>query len=363
MSRMEKILETSSATTDIPCIDHFRDKTLVLFGASSDGISAFNRLSSNNINIDYFCDNDPQKWGKKLCGIEIIPPRKLAEMNRETNIIVSSMYFSEIAVQLKNENFKNVYDIRAVKPSAFAKFFDRDYIIENSENILELYSLLSDERSKKVLENIINYRLTFDPLYIQAIISKDQYFPSDIVTLNSQEVFVDGGAFTGDTISNFAKATNNEFFKIFAFEPDYRNYESLKKYIEEKGLTEKVIPINYGLLDKSTKMSFLSSEIGSSSQINNSGSVTVNTVSIDEYLKNENITYIKMDIEGAEIPALLGAKNTIIRNEPKLAICVYHKPNDLWEIPLLIKSFVPRHKIYLRHHSGSILESVCYAIG
>ena len=72
-------------------------------------------------------------------------------------------------------------------------------------------------------------------------------------------------------------------------------------------------------------------------------------------------TFIKMDIEGHEIPALYGVKNTIIKHKPKLAISIYHKGSDLWEIPLLIKSWIPEYKMYIRHHSANFCDTVLYA--
>ncbi|EOS66974.1 FkbM family methyltransferase [Oscillibacter sp. 1-3] len=94
------------------------------------------------------------------------------------------------------------------------------------------------------------------------------------------------------------------------------------------------------------------------------GEIVVPVATIDEIVEKENpkVTMIKMDIEGSELEALKGAKKTIQRNKPKLAICIYHKPEDMLEIPLYIKSLVPEYKLYVRHHSNSNVETVLYAV-
>ena len=85
-------------------------------------------------------------------------------------------------------------------------------------------------------------------------------------------------------------------------------------------------------------------------------------VPLDDVLKNKKVTFVKMDIEGAEPQALRGAENIIRTQKPRLAICIYHDLKHLWEIPFYIKNLVPEYKIYLRHHTNLEYETVCYAI-
>lgn len=87
-------------------------------------------------------------------------------------------------------------------------------------------------------------------------------------------------------------------------------------------------------------------------------------MTIDEAIDpGDRVTTIKMDIEGSELEALKGARETIRRDKPKLAICIYHKTEDLWEIPLYIKSLIPEYRFYIRHHGPSgLYDSVLYAV-
>ena len=106
-------------------------------------------------------------------------------------------------------------------------------------------------------------------------------------------------------------------------------------------------------------MHFAESEAGSC--VAETGMSIIQGIALDEIVKDENITFIKMDIEGSELKALEGARNTIIRNKPKLAICIYHKPEDIIEVPFYLLSLVPEYKFYIRHYSSCLWETVLYA--
>lgn len=119
----------------------------------------------------------------------------------------------------------------------------------------------------------------------------------------------------------------------------------------------------YGLHEKRVRLSFANDNVVFASHIVGEGEGTscIDCVSLDEIIGVDDVTFIKMDIEGAEIPALKGARKTIIRNKPKLAICIYHKPDDLWEIPELIHSFVPEYKFYIRHYGPRCRGTILFA--
>ena len=101
----------------------------------------------------------------------------------------------------------------------------------------------------------------------------------------------------------------------------------------------------------------------SDSMIAETGETCIEVMPIDEAVDpSQRVTYIKMDVEGSELESLKGAKRTILKDRPKLAICIYHKPEDMLTLPLYIKSLVPEYKLYLRHHSGTESETVLYAM-
>lgn len=148
------------------------------------------------------------------------------------------------------------------------------------------------------------------------------------------------------------------FKQIYSFEPEESKY---KDYFEISSKYDNIQLLTCGLWSKRDVLRFNAVNDGSSG-VSENGIVEIPVISIDELLDGKPVTFIKMDIEGAELEALKGAQETIKKYKPKLAICVYHKPLDIVEIPLFLKQLVPEYKIYLRHYNISMYETVCYAV-
>ncbi|ONI42518.1 hypothetical protein AN640_07245 [Candidatus Epulonipiscium fishelsonii] len=186
-----------------------------------------------------------------------------------------------------------------------------------------------------------------------------QYF-DDIVKLSQNEVFVDLGGLTGETSIEFAKRTNYTYKQIYIFEPDPLNYEKTINNIDNLNL-KNVEVFNLGGWSEKDTLSFASNGTGQS-KIDNEGTYKINVDSLDNVLGDTPVTFIKMDIEGAELEALIGAKEIIKKYKPQLAISIYHKPEDIFEIPLYIKSLVPEYKFYIRHYGWNAnAETILHA--
>ncbi len=194
----------------------------------------------------------------------------------------------------------------------------------------------------------------------------NQYFDLEELHLTEDEVFVDAGCFNGDDVLRFKHATNQKYFKIYAFEPDKENYEHCIKQLQD---CQNLEMVNAGVWSTTRELSFSNMATGSShieesekeysdGQLSNQ----IKVFSLDDYIGENKVTYIKMDIEGAELEALKGARNIIEKFRPKLAICVYHKAEDIDEIPEYIRKTAPFYRLYLRHYSLGELETVLYAI-
>jgi FkbM family methyltransferase len=239
--------------------------------------------------------------------------------------------------------------------------FDFSYILENQRLFENIYNSLADKISKDVLINYINCKLTINLSYLQNITSFPQYFPDDLPAFypSSNDVFVDGGAYDGDTLRLFlSKVKTGKCKKYYAFEPEQANYEKLSAYVKHQNLAF-VEPAKVGLWSHKGTLSFLG-EMGTSSAISQAGEIKIDVNTIDNL--ETDVTYIKMDIEGAEFEALKGATKTIRTKKPKLAISIYYHPQHLTEIPLFIKSLCPDYEFYLRIHSFYTRELVLYAV-
>ena len=188
----------------------------------------------------------------------------------------------------------------------------------------------------------------------------DQYFGPDFIRYEPEEVFVDAGCCNLRSCLALREHCKR-VKKVYAFEPDPENYQVCLRNREKYKFPEvELLPC--GVWSERTTLHF-SAGNAASSCISEEGDSCIRVMPIDEAVDpNERVTFIKMDIEGSELEALKGAKNTIQRDKPKLAICIYHKPEDMTEIPLYIKSLVPEYKLYIRHHSNRYGETVLYAV-
>lgn len=236
-------------------------------------------------------------------------------------------------------------------------------LMKNISRYDMVYSLMSDEKSRFVFLKEIQYRIFPDNGFLESMADNedDQYFDSDIIQCDENEIFVDCGGFIGDTVLSYMSHCG-KYKKIYVYEPSKDNLVQCRQNLESY---ENIVIRNCGVGENCAELSFggkssSSSFMGICSTDDNADKVEI--VSLDANI-TEPVTYIKMDIEGFEIPAILGAKNHIKNNSPKLAICTYHIISDMWEIPLLIKNINPDYRFYMRHYRADVnWETVVYAV-
>ena len=230
------------------------------------------------------------------------------------------------------------------------------YLKQNIDNYKKAYSLLEDEYSKEVYLNRI--KEAYLECDISQIVSSEdeEYFDKEII-LAKDEVFVDCGGFDGETAARFANRVNGKYKKIIIFEPE----EPKKELIQRNLSGYKYDFYSYGLWSSDTILKF-DARGDCASSIDELGDTEIAVKTLDGMIFQDAPTFIKMDIEGAETEALKGCRKIIEEYKPKLAICIYHKPEDLFEIPIMIKEMCPEYKLTIRQYANSRFETVCYAV-
>jgi FkbM family methyltransferase len=183
------------------------------------------------------------------------------------------------------------------------------------------------------------------------------------VRLSDHEVFVDCGAFDGDTLRELVRRKGDRFDGFIAFEPDPANFRALEASLEclPPGTRERIVARCIAVHSNRETLRFSSAD-GVGSAVAGSGDIEVEADSLDALLAGVNPTFIKMDIEGAEPSALRGATATLRTKAPTLAICLYHARQHLWELPKAIREANPEYQIFLRRHSDECWETVAYAL-
>ncbi|MCR5012743.1 MAG: FkbM family methyltransferase [Lachnospiraceae bacterium] len=253
--------------------------------------------------------------------------------------------------ELKQQD--GVDEKKVISPEEFYKDYADYYVLVNS--MAANGEIVSELKAHGIPdEHIINLRECYENA------CDIQYFDKNIVKSSGKEVFIDGGCYDGRTVLQFAKWCEGDYEKVFSFEPDPDNFELAKRRMDNAALNN-VNLYNKGLWNECTELHFA----GSGSQgarIMEDGGITIHTATVDEIVAGGKVTFLKLDVEGAEYNALLGAEQTIRKWHPKLAVSIYHKPGDIFELPEVIMSMSDDYKFWLRHYQLSINETILYAI-
>lgn len=226
--------------------------------------------------------------------------------------------------------------------------FDYDYLLRYEHELERVYNNLADEKSRQTFLDFCDYSLSGKIDYLMDC-TIDKAEAVKLLNLSQNEVYLDLGAYNGDTVREFIELTHNRYQKILAVEPDGKNFVKLQKNTLEY---PEVSCLNYGVWREQSRL-FFNSKAGRNSSLVADGSKSVECLSIDDiqnkYPANK-ISLIKMDVEGAEKQALEGAAKTLGEQKPKMLVSAYHRNEDLFLLPDLIWKSNPRYEIYLRHH-------------
>jgi FkbM family methyltransferase len=225
----------------------------------------------------------------------------------------------------------------------------------NAEHYRRVHDRFADDLSREIFRKLVAFRYTSDIQFLAGFTQNEhnQYFEAFLGLLPDGEVFYDVGCFDGATSLVFASRYPG-YRAIEAFEPEEANWQVCSRALAR---LEHARLHRFGLASKSTTVSFKAD--GSASAIEARGAQTVNVVALDS-LSLEAPTFLKVDIEGGEPDCLAGARETIARHRPALAIAVYHYTTGsapFWQVPEQVLGLRDDYDVYLRHYTESIYET------
>ena len=350
-------------------------REVLIFGAGNFGRKALRALQSHGYEVQGFLDNNPALHGKEVEGIPVISIKEGWKRHGDSVGVVVAIYFGEAKdtmgeriAPLKQAGFSRVAHFGHLAwkyPEGLLPHYSLDLpsnLIPKKTRIIEGFSLFHDLTSLRHFVDHVEWRLTLDFDLLPRPVSQTIYFHEDLITENPEEFLIDGGAFTGDTLKIFLQGFGRKgFYKVLCFEPDPRNFQTLREtaasLVIEKGHIE-VYPFALG--DAVTEIRVETSG-GPSSRVG-FGETNISCRMIDEFSTEEfSPTFIKLDIEGYELPALRGAIRTIREKAPVLAVSAYHKQDDLWELPLEIHAMQPAYEFRLAPHVADGWDLVLYS--
>lgn len=327
---------------------------IVMYGMGDGAEKIMRVMETYGLKPAEFMASDEFVRGHSFKGYRV---KKLSEIEEQYADFVVVVCFGTALPEVM-ENIERISQRHRVVapdvPVVGGGLFDGDYISDHEYEIMKLRMLLSDDASRDTLDALMKYRITGDISVLRSCETPKEEAYS-LLNINDRETYLDLGAYNGDTVEEFLKLTGKRFTKIYALEPDRRNYSKLRRRHYALG-SEIFEPINAAAWSSDTKLVF-NSRAGRNSSLCDTPSaqtagrgIETEAKSVDSLLGGKPATLIKYDVEGSEREALAGSEQTIKKYKPRLIVSLYHRTEDLIELPLYIKELNPDYKLYLRHH-------------
>ena len=335
---------------------------IVLYGAGRLGRKAASALRQGGVTPLAFADNAPELDGTALDGIPVCSLPEAARRWREEALFAVSTFRPDqggVGARLQELADLGCRQATTFLPIAWKcpgvlPHFGADLpatLLMHAADMARVASLWCDDISRETFRGELAWRLRAD--FAQAPDPRpDQYFPRDILRPDPGESFLDGGAFDGDTLRHAPWP----FSRVLAVEPDPASAARLR------AMGGPELDVREAMLGRTRGVARFNGTGTMASRRSESGALEVPVTTIDELVAGERPTFIKLDVEGDELEALEGARETLKRSRPVVAVCLYHRPEDLWTIPLYLSQVLPGHRLYLRVHAWDGFELVAYAI-
>lgn len=350
--------------------------SLVLFGAGHLGMKTLAGLRKIGIEPLAFADNNSKLWNSRIEGIEVLSPQDAAHKYGSNAAFVITIWRA-LGGDRQAQRREQLIKLGCQKVASFGQLFWKypdvfmpHYCLdlphkfhEHRDELRKAFYLWSDDDSRRGYLAQLRFRLLMDFNELPSPVLHPQYFADDLFDLLPNEMFIDCGAYDGDTIKEFLHRRGLSFNEIIAFEPDPVNFQNLQEYTSSLvgSIKDKITCLQLAVGANKGKLRFEAKGTVQSA-VTETGDLVVDCVPMDEFLVNKMPTFLKMDIEGAEVDAMIGVREVLQKARPTLAICVYHRPDHLWRIPLIIDSISNDYHFYLRPHDEEGWDLVCYAI-
>lgn len=329
---------------------------VVVFGAGGRGREALAALAAHGVTVAAVADNDPRKHGTLLDGVPVVPADALPDMGLP--VLVASTYEKEITAQLGRLGLTGPFYFRTDALDDLVATLKA-----HLPAIEAIYDRLADDASRGMY--LQNVRL-LTALHEGAVrISPYAQYDHPLVPARPGDVILDVGGMFGETASFFAEKLGRDC-AIYTFEPSPRHQDHIRNSIRPYAGVIEHVP--YGAWSCPTTLRFNSDfpeDDPGSHRVADDGPEEIEVIALDDFVAARGLSrvdLIKMDIEGAELEALTGARETIARFLPKLHISLYHKPSDCWDIFDCINGIDDRYTYYVGHHSAMHTETVLYAL-
>ena len=344
---------------------------IVLAGTGQVGRLAVDRLRRAGIEPLAVTDNDAHRWGTDLAGIRVLPPAEAVDRYAADSVVVATLFNPDpVLAQFQAAGCERVVPWTWLAwhyHEQFLPYFGLDLphgMLAARDRVQWLHDLLDDDDSRTSLVEQVRWRLDLDPGALSPPSpSEDTYTLPGRLTPSPDDVFVDCGAFDGDTVRLLLEHTGGRARAIVALEPDPVNAARLSAMVERlpRDVRERVVVHQVAAGAQAGTARFRASG-SAGSGVSDGGEIEVPVVSLDTLLTGTDATYVKMDVEGAELDALAGARHLIAAGTAAWAVCTYHAADHLWTVPMHFAAAGDRYRHHLRRYAADCWELVHYAV-
>ncbi len=319
---------------------------IALYGMGNGTDMVMEKLSEIGVTAAEVFASDEFVRGHSFRGYKVIKYSEVCEKYDDFVIVVCFAVHDEaMLAKIKSMSEKHTLFAPNV-PIVNDGVFTREFIAENDAAFEKAYGLLADDFSRQSFIDVLNFKVSGKVEYLFNCQKEKMSIYSEYLKLSDDEIFMDLGAYDGDTVREFLQATDGKYSSIIAVEADSKNY---KKLTDKTSDVERITTLNLAAWNKKESL-FFEKKKGRNSKLSAAGKVEVQADSVDNILAGEKITVLKMDIEGSEENALCGAAQTIKKHKPKLYVCAYHRNDDMFRLPMKINELCGDYKIYFCHH-------------
>jgi len=352
-----------SVTSDLWSYLHETTKTVVMYGMGNGADKILAACAQKGIEVADFFASDGFVRGHTFHGKPVLSWSAIKEKYGAENVIVLLSFGSsredvlELIARVAGEAELYAPDV----PAFGDGLFDDAYFLEHQDELEQAYGLLSDEESRRIFENVISFKLSGRLEFLYDAESDMECALRELVRPSALGAVADLGAYNGDTVRELLDAANGSIRSVYAMEPDARNQKKLQAYAERETRAE-VIPIFAGAWSSSEVLRFDASGNRNASFGENRSETLgdrpvkwkeIHAEPLDAVLNGATVDYIKYDVQGAEREAILGSKKTIGQCFPALMVSLYHRNEDLFDLPLLVHDLFPSYnRYYLRRKRG-----------
>lgn len=340
---------------------------LFLYGAGHFGGVAAAALRRRGTAPTAFLDRDPGKRGREWAGLPVLSLDDLPPHGVGKALVVVTVYNCiPVLRELANRGIEAITYAQLATAlgeplTPYCGIQDPAVLWQNESDIRAVMDLWADDESRQEYLAQLMWSLNLDPFRLPTPRpAHDTYFEPSIIHFRKAEVFVDCGAFDGDSVAAFRQRCP-DYKAVVALEPDPKNRAHfVQRFGGEAAMTaDRIRVLPYAASDRREKVTF--AVTGTAGSAIATAGMEVDAAPLDELLADIAPTFIKMDIEGAEPRALAGAAGIMRRFGPQLAVCLYHDRRHLWEIPMQIAEMQPDYSLSLRRYADECWELVCYA--